>query len=110
TDDTANVLASHNAAFCLADSPRRKTPLWCTADWGYVRFHEGRASPHPCYGKQALQTWVEHIAGLWPASADVYAFFNNDHAACAIRDASVFAHAATRAGLHPTRVPDVISL
>lgn len=110
TDDTAALLARHDAAFCLADSPRRRTPLWRTADWGYVRFHEGRASPPPCYGQRALQTWAERIAGLWPPSADVYAFFNNDHRACAIRDASVFAHAATRAGLHPTRVPDVIAI
>jgi uncharacterized protein YecE (DUF72 family) len=75
-----------------------------------VRFHEGRASPPPCYGTRALQTWAERIAGLWPADADVFAFFNNDHRACAIRDASVFADATTRAGLCPTRVPDVISL
>jgi len=110
TDETAELLARHDAAFCLADSPRRRTPRWRTATWGYVRFHEGRASPSPCYGERALQTWAEHIAELWPPDADVFAFFNNDHRACAIRDASVFAHAATRAGLHPTRVPDVIAL
>jgi uncharacterized protein YecE (DUF72 family) len=105
TDDTAALLSRHGAAFCLADSPRRRTPVWRTADWGYVRFHEGRASPPPCYGRQALQTWAERIAGMWSADDDVFAFFNNDHRACAVRDAGVFADAATRAGLSPTRVP-----
>src|SRR5207237_8855335 len=51
TDETAELLARHDAAFCLADSPHRRTPRWRTASWGYVRFHEGRASPSPCYGE-----------------------------------------------------------
>ena len=30
---------------------RPTTPLWRTADWGYLRFHEGRATPRPRYGR-----------------------------------------------------------
>jgi uncharacterized protein YecE (DUF72 family) len=105
TDDTAQVLARHDAALCLADTPARRSPLWRTAGWGYLRFHEGRARPHPCYGKAALQSWAERVAELWPASADVFAYFNNDARACALRDARWFAAAGERAGLRPTRVP-----
>jgi uncharacterized protein YecE (DUF72 family) len=105
SDDTAALLSRHNAAFCLADSPRRRTPVWRTADWGYVRFHEGRASPPPCYGRQALHSWADRISGTWSADDDVFVFFNNDHRACAVRDAGLFADVATQAGLCPTRVP-----
>ncbi len=28
-----------------------------------ARFHEGLASPSPCYGRRALATWAERIAG-----------------------------------------------
>ena len=104
-DETRELLASHRAALCLADSPSRRTPRWRTAGWGYLRLHEGRATPHPCYGRQALSTWAAELAGLWAPGDDVFVYFNNDGRACAPRDASVFARAAGRAGLFPTRTP-----
>jgi uncharacterized protein YecE (DUF72 family) len=107
TADVFEVLAGHGAALCLADGPRRRTPHWRTAEWGFVRFHEGRASPPPCYGRRALETWAERLAGLWKPDEDVFAYFNNDHRACAVRDAVVFAGLAAEAGLRPTRVPDL---
>lgn len=105
TDRTLAVLASHDAALCLADTPRRKEPWWPSASWGYVRFHQGRAHPSPCYGRTALARSAERLAELWPAGAQVYAYFNNDTFGCAVRDARVLALAARRCGLHPTRVP-----
>jgi uncharacterized protein YecE (DUF72 family) len=99
------LLEDHGVALVLADSPERRQPCWRTADWGFVRFHEGRATPPPCYGERALATWMDRIADLWGPEADVYAFFNNDPRACAVRDAVTFAELAGRAGLHPTRVP-----
>jgi uncharacterized protein YecE (DUF72 family) len=105
TDEVADILRQHGAAFCLSDTPRRKSPLWRTADWGYVRLHEGRAHPAPCYGRTALTNWAGRLSGLWDASEDVYVYFNNDHGGCAVRDAHRFALAADHAGLLPTRVP-----
>jgi uncharacterized protein YecE (DUF72 family) len=102
-----DILAEHGAALCLADSPRRRTPEVRTADFGFVRFHEGRATPKPCYGEQALETWVETILRLFGTGSDVYVYFNNDWRACAIRDAIVFAKLAEKAGLHTTRVPSL---
>ncbi|HTX63827.1 MAG TPA: DUF72 domain-containing protein [Acidimicrobiales bacterium] len=104
-DEVWEVLAAHGAAWCVADAPWRRWPLVPTADWGYLRFHEGVASPRPCYGRRALGTWAERIARTWPASADVYAFFNNDTCACAPHDARRFAGLCRRAGLQTTRVP-----
>jgi uncharacterized protein YecE (DUF72 family) len=107
--DVRAVLEAHGAALCLADSPQRRTPEWRTADWGFVRFHEGAGSPRPCYGERALATWAERIARLWRADQDVFCYFNNDHLACAVRDAVVFAGLVRKAGLQPSRVPDNIS-
>lgn len=105
SDETRALLTERGAALCLADSPRRKTPVWRTAGWGYVRLHEGRAAPHPCYGRHALGTWASRLAELWAPGDDVFCYFNNDGQACAVRDAVLFARALERVGLHPTRVP-----
>lgn len=82
------VLAARGAALCWADRGSRPvTPLWRTADWGYVRFHEGRAAPAPRYGRTALKSWAGRIAETWPADADVFAYFNNDVGGAAVVNA-----------------------
>jgi uncharacterized protein YecE (DUF72 family) len=106
TDEIRELLIEFGAALVLADTPRRRQPMWRTAGWGFVRFHEGRASPRPCYGERALASWVERLASMWEPADDLFVFFNNDTRACALRDAIVFARLAERAGLRPTRVPD----
>jgi uncharacterized protein YecE (DUF72 family) len=105
-DRVRSLLEARGAALCLADSPHRRSPAWRTAEWGFVRFHEGQAAPPPCYGERALATWAERIASLWPPSAAVFCYFNNDARACAVDNAATFARLARRAGLHPTRVPE----
>jgi uncharacterized protein YecE (DUF72 family) len=105
TDGVRRVLEDRGCALCLADSPHRRTPEWRTATWGFVRFHEGTATPFPCYGERALSTWAERIARHWKADQDVFCYFNNDQRACAVRDAIIFAGLARKAGLHPTRTP-----
>jgi uncharacterized protein YecE (DUF72 family) len=100
TDEVREVLARHGSALCWADRRSRAlTPLWATAGWGYLRLHEGTASPWPSYGPRALASWLDRISAAWPATADVYVYFNNDQGAAAVRDATAFARAATRRGL-----------
>ncbi len=106
TDQVESLLRDHGVALCLADRLNQPvSPLWRTADWAYVRFHEGRASPRPCYGRQALDTWAGRIAERWPDDCDIYVYFNNDPLGCALRDARVFAIAMERHGYPVTRVP-----
>jgi uncharacterized protein YecE (DUF72 family) len=104
-DEVRATLQEYNAVFCLTDTPHRQAPRWRTADWGYLRLHEGRAQPPPCYGRTALRTWAERLARLWTRDDDVYVYFNNDRGGCAVRDAHRFALAVRHAGLVPTRVP-----
>jgi uncharacterized protein YecE (DUF72 family) len=105
TPETRRLLEDFGAALCFADSRGPQTPWWRTADWGYVRFHQGRAQPPSGYGPAALQTWANRLAELWPESADLYVYFNNDLHGCAPRDARRFGAAIRRAGLSPARVP-----
>lgn len=107
SDEVRAVLERFGAACCLADrGSRRVGPLWRTAGWTYLRLHEGRATPHPCYGEAALKRWARVLAGEWGPDADAYVYFNNDARACAIGDAVRFARCAGGAGLRTTRVPE----
>ena len=106
TDRVRAVLEARGAALCWADVLARPvTPLWRTAGWGYVRFHEGRAQPWPRYGRRSLETWVDRVATAWAAGAEVFAYFNNDPGGAAVTDAVHFAQTARRAGLTATRTP-----
>jgi uncharacterized protein YecE (DUF72 family) len=103
--ETEQVLASRGAALCWADRRGRPvTPLWRTADWGYLRFHEGAARPWPRYGEAALRSWVRRAAGAWPDDCDVFGYFNNDQNAAALHDAAAYASFARRAGRTVTAV------
>jgi uncharacterized protein YecE (DUF72 family) len=103
-----DLLREHGAALCWADRRGPRTPAdptWATADWGYVRFHAGRASPRGCYGVDALAGWLERIRAGWAIGRDAFLFWNNDHRGCAPRDAARFADLAAAAGVPATRTP-----
>src|SRR6266508_1788849 len=65
---------------------RPVTPLWQTTSWGYLRLHEGGATPWPSYGRTALESWADRLG----AFDDAYAYFNNDQHGAAPRDAVTF--------------------
>jgi uncharacterized protein YecE (DUF72 family) len=95
SDEVRDLLSSHGATLCWADRCGRPlTPLWRTAEWGYVRFHEGLASPWPSYGDTSLRSWLDRIRRQWSGRDDVYVYFNNDPGGAAVRNALRFAHLA----------------
>jgi uncharacterized protein YecE (DUF72 family) len=107
TDEVRDVLTAHGAALCWADRLGRPvTPLWRTAAWGYLRFHQGAAQPWPRYGRQALRSWLGRLTQAWPDAATVYVYFNNDPGGAAIADSVAFAGLARAAGLPVSPVPD----
>lgn len=88
TEDVRAVLVDYGAALCWADRRSRPvTPLWRTADWGYLRLHEGRAGWE--YGITALRTWADRVRGEF-GRADVFVYFNNDPGGAAVRNARQF--------------------
>jgi uncharacterized protein YecE (DUF72 family) len=84
TDECRALLEKRAAALCWADRLSRPVaPLWVTADFGYLRLHEGRARPWPRYGRTALQTWLRRL----DAVREGFVFFNNDPGGAAVTDA-----------------------
>jgi uncharacterized protein YecE (DUF72 family) len=110
SDEVQELLTRHRAALCLTDKRNRRSPIWRTADWTYLRLHQGRATPPPCYGRAALAGWAERLAETWPEPADRFVFFNNDPLGCAVRDGAVAGRVFARRGLVPTRTPEARSV
>jgi uncharacterized protein YecE (DUF72 family) len=105
SDEVRDVLCAHRAALCWSDRRNRpQAPLWRTADWGYLRMHEGRATPSPRYGRTALDTWTARLAETFPGQP-TYVYFNNDPGCAAVADAVAFARLARRRGLTIGRAP-----
>jgi uncharacterized protein YecE (DUF72 family) len=88
-DGLHELLAARDAALVWADRKGPISPMWRTASWAYIRFHEGRANPWPRYGDRALATWADRVADL-AGEVETYAYFNNDPGGAAIVDAFSF--------------------
>jgi uncharacterized protein YecE (DUF72 family) len=81
-DDVETLLRTHNVAFVIADSRRRKLPVpRATAGWAYVRFHDGRGR-NGNYSERQLAEWADRLR-----RARGYAFFNNDWEGFAVENA-----------------------
>ncbi len=104
-DEVRDILAARGAALCLADRRGPLGPAWRTADWTYVRFHEGLARPRPCHEPDAITAWGKRLAAGWGTRADVFAYFNNDWAGCAVRDAAIAGAAWQGLGFETSRTP-----
>jgi uncharacterized protein YecE (DUF72 family) len=96
TDEVREVLERRGAALCWADRNSRPiTPLWRTADFGYLRLHHGRTGWS--YGTTAMESWLERLRGTWSSAEDVFVYFNNDPGGAAVRNARWMVRATTPA-------------
>jgi uncharacterized protein YecE (DUF72 family) len=102
-----DALTERNVALCVADRRGAITPLWRTADWVYLRFHAGRATPRSCYATADLEVWAERLETGWGSNPTGFAYFNNDGNGCALRDASRYARALERRGVAVETLPVV---
>ena len=86
-DEVYDTLRGHGAALVIGDHPERPFQTHeFTADWTLVRFHYGSRGRHGNYSKTELETWRRRLA-QWRRTVDVYAYFNNDWEAYAVRNA-----------------------
>jgi uncharacterized protein YecE (DUF72 family) len=105
-DEVRDVLTHRNAALVWADRKGRPiSPLWRTADWGYLRLHEGATKIWPFYGRRSLASWAERITSSYDETDDVFVYFNNDPHCAAVDNAVTFAAELQRLGRMTTRVP-----
>jgi len=80
------LLRRHEVALVIGDTPKRPFQSHeLTADWTFIRFHEGTRGRFSNYSESELEEWAQRIE-RWAASGDVYAYFNNDRNGYAVRN------------------------
>lgn len=86
--EAAAILREQGAALVVADSSRYpQAPLEPQGAFVYLRFHGPGALFASSYSEQQLEEWAGRIRGWLASGRDVYAYFNNDAAGCAVRNA-----------------------
>jgi uncharacterized protein YecE (DUF72 family) len=81
-----DLLRGSNAALVIGDTPDRPFQAHeLTADWMFVRFHDGSRGRNGNYSERELSEWADRIRG-WRRKAEVYSYFNNDWNAYAVRN------------------------
>lgn len=85
--DVYALLRRHGAALVIGDHPERPFQSHqFTTDWTLIRFHYGARGRRGNYSETELRTWQRRIA-QWRRRVEVYAYFNNDWQAFAVRNA-----------------------
>jgi uncharacterized protein YecE (DUF72 family) len=107
TPRVRDLLHRYGAALCWADRLGPVTPTWRTADFGYLRLHEGGADRWPRYRPDALRGWLDRIGETF-ADTETYVYFNNDPGGAAVDDAVALAGLARTAGLSVTGTPSEV--
>jgi len=100
TAPVRHTLERHGAALCWADRLGRPvTPLWRTADFGYLRLHQGADGPYPGYRPAALRAWLDRLVAAFVPELTGYVYFNNDPGGAAVADAYAFTAWCRRQGV-----------
>jgi uncharacterized protein YecE (DUF72 family) len=84
---TFELLDRAGVGLCLHDMPGAATRPRPIGPLVYVRFHGAGAKYGGSYSSQRLSAWADRIAGWARDGMPVWAYFNNDAAANAARDA-----------------------
>jgi len=87
SQDTYDLLSKFNAAFCIHDLVGIHTPRVITGDIIYIRFHGPTGKYAGNYSKAALRNWAKWIKDNLEGKKALYAYFNNDYNAYAIKNA-----------------------
>ena len=80
------LLDEYGCAFCVHDHHGMTVPHVTTGPFAYWRFH-GTGARGKCYGNEHLRAAAAALAAIAARGKDVFAYFNNDANACAVRDA-----------------------
>jgi uncharacterized protein YecE (DUF72 family) len=89
-DDTVLAMLRDRAvALVIGDDPRRTfQPHVFTTDFTFIRFHYGRRGRGGNYSPSEIEEWAERIRE-WRSERAVFAYYNNDWNAYAIRNAKL---------------------
>ena len=81
TDDVYALIREYGAALVLTGGVEV-----FTAPWTYVRFHRGTRGRRGNYSRSELEEWAQRFE-RWAGEVEIYAYFNNDWEAFAIKNA-----------------------
>ena len=87
SQDTFELLSRFGVDFCIHDMPGIPSPRVITGDIIYVRFHGPTGKYEGNYSKSALRNWAQWLKENSREARSVYAYFNNDIHANAVRNA-----------------------
>ncbi len=93
-DGVFDLLERHDAAYCVMSGANLPCVLRATAPLVYVRLH-GPDHDHlygGSYSDQDLSWWADRMRDWEAAGRDVFAYFNNDGGANAVRNAQTLRH------------------
>jgi uncharacterized protein YecE (DUF72 family) len=86
-DEVYELLRKKRVALVIGDHPERPFQSYeMTANWTLVRFHYGHRGRDGNYSARELEEWAKRI-GAWREHTEVFAYFNNDWSAYAVRNA-----------------------
>jgi uncharacterized protein YecE (DUF72 family) len=87
-DAVHDALAEQGVCFCIHDLRGADCPKWRTGPAVYLRFHGPTERAYAGgYPRAHLRRQAERIAGYLQDGNDVFAYFNNDDAGHAVKDA-----------------------
>jgi uncharacterized protein YecE (DUF72 family) len=87
TDAIYRLLSRHDAALCIADSPRYPRYDVLTAEFTYLRFHGRTKLFASSYSEAELAEEAKKIKAHKREGRDVYVYFNNDAQGHAVANA-----------------------
>jgi uncharacterized protein YecE (DUF72 family) len=88
-EDVFALLARHRAAYCVMSGAELPCVLRVTAPFAYLRLHgpDDRQLYAGSYSHDNLAWWADHITEWEAQGTEVFAYFNNDAHANAVRNA-----------------------
>lgn len=85
-EEVWSLLAKHNVAYCMMDSPGLPLHLKTTCEYSYIRMHSGGEDTEGNYTDAHLNEWAARIKPML-ARGEVYIYFNNDFRGYAVQNA-----------------------
>jgi uncharacterized protein YecE (DUF72 family) len=98
TEEIFSLLHQHNAALCIADSPRYPRRDEVTADFVYMRFHGRRELFVSNYTLEEMDEEARRIRRYLREERDIYVYFNNDAKGHAVENARALRRLVERQG------------
>jgi uncharacterized protein YecE (DUF72 family) len=81
------LLASHDAAFCIYELNGRLSPKEVTTQWVYLRLHGPDGAYQGKYDAETLTAWMSVFSTWMQQGKEVYCYFDNDQVGYVVQNA-----------------------